>query len=63
VYLQRHRLALDLMGVVQDDGEGVEYTELCERYCEPRTVVLVHWRSQAPVASAERLRMAERWLG
>lgn len=46
LYAENYRLILDAMGVVQS-GEGpaarkLEFTELHERYQEPRTLVLIH---------------------
>jgi len=68
LYLREMSLRIDSMGVVCAESGGDEvpplvFTELIERYQEPRTVVLVHCPDIHPMTPGERLEEAARWLG
>lgn len=64
LYLERHAFSLDAMGVVQPEGHGtrLEFSDLIERYQEPRTVVMAHCPGVCPNTLADRLDEASHWL-
>jgi hypothetical protein len=64
LYLKRHAIRLDAMGVVQPEGHGtlLEFTDLIERYQAPRTVVMAHCPGVCPSTLGERLGEASHWL-
>ncbi|MDO9225599.1 MAG: hypothetical protein Q8M09_06155 [Pseudomonadota bacterium] len=68
LYLEEYSLLLDNMGLVRSEEESsttsrLTFTDLHERYAEPRTVALIHCQDIRPIAQNERLREAMRWLG
>jgi hypothetical protein len=68
LYLRKQTLMLDNMGVLRHQGDGVDasemtFVELIERYCEPRTVLLIHCPDIRPMSNMERMEEASRLLG
>lgn len=62
LYLERHAFCLDAMGVIQDEGNTIEFTDLVERYQAPRTVVMARCPGVTPSSLADRLDEADHWL-
>jgi hypothetical protein len=68
LYLEECSLILDNMGLVRtnevsNSSSRLTFSDLHERYVEPRTVVLVHCQDIRPITQNERLQEAVRWLG
>jgi hypothetical protein len=67
LYLERHTLHLDALGVVQASAAApgvatLDFVDLLERYQAPRCVVLVNCRNVTPSTMTQRLGEAGNWL-
>jgi hypothetical protein len=65
LFLERRAFRLDALGMIQCEGNGLEFTEftdLAERYQAPRTVVMARCPGVISSTLADRLDEADHWL-